>query len=408
MNVQQFEFRDGATGWHLAGARFEAFELLVGRSGAGKTRIIEALRRVQRFAVDAAFAPGAMTWTLVFQHGGASYTWEGATELTAAHDTRVVRERLARDGQVLAERVADAIAVRGRALPASGRAGSLLGLIVDEPDVAQAAHALRRVVFAEREAALSLRCARETQTSIEQAIRAIAATRAAIEDKLEDKIDDQREPARKRSWRAFLEQAAATPTAARFIAPIQEIVARLDRLAWLYALQELGASERAEIEALFVRIFPFVAALRVFWAPPGAPDAEVLELAIREQGVDHWIPAPQMAASMRRALGVILDAMFAPSASVLVIDDLESDLGVDVLPAVVTYLQSRVDCQILATSRHPYILDQVPVTAWRLVRRRGNEVCTDAVTSLPGYDVEPRHRAFHELLELAELEEQVS
>jgi hypothetical protein len=48
------------------------------------------------------------------------------------------------------------------------------------------------------------------------------------------------------------------------------------------------------------------------------------------------------------------------------------------------------------------------VTAWKLVRRRGSEVCMDPVTSLPGNDTEPRHRAFRELLELAELEDQVS
>jgi hypothetical protein len=410
MRIQQFEFRDGATGWHLAGVDFGAFDLLVGRCGAGKTRIVEALRRVQRFGVDAAFAPGAMTWRLAFQHDGASYEWQGATEITAARDTRVVRERLARDGQVLAERTGEAITVVGRAIPApgrAGRAGSLLATIADDSGVAQAGHGLRRMVFPEREPALSLRCARETQASIEQAIRAIAATRASVEDQ----IDDELEPARRRSWSAFLEQAAATPSAARYIAPIQEIVSRLDKLAWLYALQELGASERNDIEALFVRMFPGVAALRAFWGPPGAPDAELLELAIRDQGVDHWIPAPQMAASMRRSLGLILDVNFAPPGGVLIIDDLEADLGCDVLPAVIAHLRSRADSQglqILATSRHPYIIDDVPVSAWKLVRRQGSEVGIEAIMSLPGHDTEPRQRAFHELLELAALEDQVS
>ena len=427
MHIQQFEFRDGATGWRLAAAGFGAFELLVGRSGAGKTRIVEALRRVQRFGVDASFSPGAMAWTLAFRHDGASYEWQGATELTSSREARVVRERLARDGQALAERSADAITVVGRGVPMPGRvsrAGSLLSAITDDSGVAQAGHGLRRMVFVEREPSLILRCERETRASIEQAIRAIAATRASIEAspeaRPEARSDSQLEPARSRSWRAFLEHAAATPSAARYIAPIEELVSRLDKLAWLYALQELSASERDEVEALFVRIFPGVAALRAFWAPPGAPEPagagpgagpELLELAIRDQGAEHWIPASQMAASMRRGLGMILDIDFAPPGSVLIIDDLEASLGVDVLPAVIAHLRSRAasqECQILATSRHPYILDDVPVSAWKLVRRRGSEVVTDAVTSLPGQDTEPRHRAFRELLELAELEEQVS
>lgn len=406
MYIQQFEFRDATTGWHLARARFEAFELLVGRCAAGKSKILEALRRMQRFAVETAFTPGAMEWTLDFEHDGTPFSWTGATEL-AGKSARVARERLTRAGRVIADRSGDTItmggtlagAASGQSLAVPSHTGSLLTAITSDPDVASAAHGFRRMIHADREPVLSLRCARETQVSIEQAIRAIAATRTAIEDKLE--------PARTRSWNAFLEQAAATPTAARFILPIQEIVARLDKLAWLYALQELGASEREELEAMFVRIYPFVAALRVFWAPQSA-EGELLELSIREQGMEHWIPAPQMSIGMRRCTGLLMDAAFAPPGSVLLIDDLESDLGVEALSPVVKYLQSRTDCQVLATSRHPYIIDDVPVQSWKLVRRRGNEVAMDAVTGLPGYDVEPRHRAFLELLELAELEEQVS
>lgn len=412
MHIRTFEFRDGATGWQVAGAGFGGFDLLVGRSGAGKTRFIEALQRVQRFGIDPAFAPGAMRFTLAFEHDGAAYEWQGATETTTARETRIARERLARGGQALAERVGGAITVTGRAGPVTGsasRTGSLLATIADDAGIAQAGNALRRLVFAAREPALSLRCGRDTQASIEQAIRAIAATRASIEG--------QFEPGRARSWRAFLEQAAATPSAARYIAPIQELVSRLDKLAWLYALQELGASERDEVEARFVRSFPDVAALRAFWAPHGGGDGETLELAIRDHGAEHWIPAPQMAASMRRGLGMILDASFTPPGSVLIIDDLEADLGVDVLPAMVAHLRSRAggaggegdgDIQILATSRHPYIIDEVPVSAWKLVRRRGNEARIHAVTGVPGYDAQPRHRAFRELLELAELEDQVS
>ncbi len=407
MYIQQFEFRDATTGWHLAGARFEPFELLVGRCAAGKSKIIEALRRMQRFAVEAAFTPGAMEWTLDFEHDGTPFSWTGATELATGKSARIVRERLTRAGRVVADRSGDTItmggtlasAAAGQSLAVPSHTGSLLTAITSDADVASATHGFRRMIHADREPVLSLRCARETQVSIEQAIRAIAATRTAIEDKLE--------PARTRSWNAFLEQAAATPSAARFILPIQEIVARLDKLAWLYALQELGASEREELETMFVRIYPFVGALRVFWAPHSA-EGELLELSIREQGMDHWIPAPQMSVGMRRCMGLLMDAAFAPPGSVLLIDDLESDLGVEALPAVVKYLHTRTDCQVLATSRHPYIIDDVPVQSWRLVRRRGNEVCMDAVTGLPGYDVEPRHRAFLELLELAELEEQVS
>ncbi len=44
MEILTFEFQDGATGWTLEPMSLDSFNLLVGLSGAGKTRIVRAER----------------------------------------------------------------------------------------------------------------------------------------------------------------------------------------------------------------------------------------------------------------------------------------------------------------------------------------------------------------------------
>ena len=52
------------------------------------------------------------------------------------------------------------------------------------------------------------------------------------------------------------------------------------------------------------------------------------------------------------------------------------------------------------TSHHPYIIDNIPVHAWKLVQRHGSEVRITPVTSFPDFDTGSRHRAFVKLLNL--------
>ena len=46
MKITSFSFTDLKTSWTLEETSFDAFNLLVGVSGAGKTKIVEALKRV--------------------------------------------------------------------------------------------------------------------------------------------------------------------------------------------------------------------------------------------------------------------------------------------------------------------------------------------------------------------------
>ncbi len=89
--IISFAYEDLDTGWTLEEVRFDALNLLVGPSGAGKTRILEALMNVRKAALGSARGVPSAWWKLVLegvdrQHEGkaAEFTWEAETRVTRA------------------------------------------------------------------------------------------------------------------------------------------------------------------------------------------------------------------------------------------------------------------------------------------------------------------------------------
>lgn len=153
MKIKRFELTDRSTGWHLEETAFDALNLLVGISGVGKTKIVEAIRRVQRFAIDEDFDPGAMEWAIAIEHEGVEYRWEGCTELQTESlgkaRARVVREVLTRDNEILVERTQDAMFFAGKQLPRLTRSDSAISLLSDEEAVSPVVKAFRPFIFSE-------------------------------------------------------------------------------------------------------------------------------------------------------------------------------------------------------------------------------------------------------------------
>ncbi|WP_437621594.1 AAA family ATPase [Sorangium sp. So ce1151] len=143
-------------------------------------------------------------------------------------------------------------------------------------------------------------------------------------------------------------------------------------------LQEWFPDAFAEIKEAFQEAFPTVEKLKVHRRhyPKLAKDgASFITLTARESGVDEWISFADMSSGMQRYLSFLVHLSFAPPGTVVLIDELESSLGVNCLPAVTRFLLSRApDLQFILTSHHPYIIEQIPPTHWKIVTRKGSRV----------------------------------
>lgn len=389
MKIKRFELTDRSTGWHLEETAFDALNLLVGISGVGKTKIVEAIQRVQRFAIDEDFDPGAMEWAIAIEHEGVGYRWEGCTELETEAlgkaRARVVREVLTKDNEILVERTRDAMFFAGNKLPKLTRSDSAISLLSDEEAISLVVKVFRLFIFSEVTPSIA-------------SIRTSKKHFHAILDDIHKLKSDPKNP-----WidgfRSALHGA------------LNNTIWQSNnwRLIYLLWTQEALPNDFAAVKELFIDIFPFVEDIRISWTPPeDGSSQDILELHIHERGVTEWIPTTEMSSGMLRTLSLIVDIRAALPGSVVVIDELENSLGVNCMPEVIDSLLERDDCQFILTSHHPYIIDNIPVHAWKLVRRHGSEVRIDPVTSFPDFDAGSRHRAFIKLLNLPAFEEGVA
>ena len=51
MFIKKFKYKDHVTGWELEETEFEEINLLVGASGVGKTKILEAITNLRSLAL---------------------------------------------------------------------------------------------------------------------------------------------------------------------------------------------------------------------------------------------------------------------------------------------------------------------------------------------------------------------
>jgi predicted ATPase len=154
-------------------------------------------------------------------------------------------------------------------------------------------------------------------------------------------------------------------------------------------LHELFPEAFAEIQASFQDAFPLVEELSVpRFVPWGIEPAEAkayqLSIAAKETGVPNLVLFQDMSSGMQRHLSFLVHLSFAPRGTVVLIDELESSLGVNCLPAATRFLQDRqTGLQFIITSHHPYIIEQIKTSCWKIVTRRGSRVRVLEAAQIP-------------------------
>ncbi|MBF0175798.1 MAG: ATP-binding protein [Magnetococcales bacterium] len=160
-------------------------------------------------------------------------------------------------------------------------------------------------------------------------------------------------------------------------------------LVKLLGLQNHFGDKFNQIKDDFVDIFPFVEAFRVVGAKEYFPDLiktpfDIWVLAIKEKDVQNWIPAVELSTGMLRTLKILLELFLAPKGSVFLVDEFENSLGVNCLPQVAEAARARQnDIQFIITSHHPYVINNIPWTSWKVVTRHGGTVTVRDVEHIP-------------------------
>lgn len=393
MIVKSLQFKDQVRKWELEPTSFSQFNLLVGASGVGKTRILESLDQVRRAALfGAKVAPGC-EWTLIFSLEKETYTWSAQTSpppldaqdireadatiaSSAPDEVRFIREKLERSSkEVLVERDAESFVFLGKSLPRLNDSDSAISLLRHEAQLKPLQEAMRRFLVSR---------AHDSHRNIFFAFDKKATER--IEARL-----------------TTLEELRRTDA--------------LNILSKALLLERVFPAEFAEIQAQFQAIFPQVEAVRAGTKAEFDPvqsnilnaSFDVLGVAIREKGLEGWLFQDRISSGMLRSLFHLLELALAPAGTIVLIDEFENSLGVNCLPQIADHLLQRSgELQFVITSHHPYVINNIPTHTWRVVTRRGSKVRVLTDQELPALRAGSRHDRFTLLLNLKEFEEGIS
>ena len=397
MKIETLQYEEMRTGWTLEETRFKGFSLLVGPSGAGKTKILRCLERIGQVAMNGSPTEEPLDserWTVRFSHEGQRYTWElhaaaldglwesdsltGGANRPATPRSQITFERLTSEEHgVLFERDAERLLFRHQEAPMLTPAESVVVLLTD-PLVIPVQLAFRRLVF------LRATLSGATSSTTQVMSGAFIGSKRGLAERL----------AQVRASYSTVEDllgAAGLPVHLK-----------------AFRLREMAPERFEEISSRFCEMFSSVEELQIGLLSESTlahrhPSAEGILFSIRERGVTRSIPETEFSSGMQWALLHLLKVSLAPPASVFVIDEFENSLGLNCMPSLTDFLLEHApQHQFILTSHHPYIINQIPIDRWAMVQRRAGRVRVVPAREIPALQGASHLDAFTRLLNLPE------
>ncbi|MDR1203456.1 MAG: ATP-binding protein [Tannerellaceae bacterium] len=108
---------------------------------------------------------------------------------------------------------------------------------------------------------------------------------------------------------------------------------------------------------------------------------------IQEKNIPNWIPCNDISSGMQKLFLLIFDTYLLRDSGILFIDEYENSLGINAINFLPDLINSISDnCQFIITSHHPYIINTIPIEAWKVFHRKGTNV-----TITPGKALKERY-----------------
>lgn len=370
MSIVRFKFEDNRRQWRLEPVELRDFNLLVGVSGAGKTRTLDSLAAVcatgcghdsgleGSWELEVATAKGNFHWTALTIAPYAAWGTEPQSATQDGPPTFVKEVVASESGEWIVDRQRSGVRLRGTdKIIRMKEQESVISLLQDEETIAPLYRALGKV-HRSRKHVWSIAMSHEDLRRATEGLSTIEALRDAS----------------------------------------------LPMIVKIHALHERLRVEFDEVTAAYAEIFPSVERiLLVRRTEDQAPFRDRWTIAIVERGVTNPIEWDDLSAGMRRTLEHLFELALAPTGTVILIDEYENSMGVNCLEAVTDHLlEPTRGIQLVITSHHPYVINNVPMDQWRVVTRQGSTVRVVPATAIPALDTRSRQDAFIRLINATE------
>ena len=342
MRILSYEYRDlRPARWKFPKVDLGTLNLIVGDSGAGKTRFLNTLFNLGRNVAGKRNHLLAGNWKIRLEQNGNIYRWEVRIDPKQTGNPVVRKELLVNEFDQetpIVKRDGTKFLFNGASLPKLSRENTSIELLQDEDLIRPLYDGFGKVL-----------------------------RRDFSKDGLSKYILYEVTP------RDLLEQV------------VQELE-QLFRMnlglnSKLHILKKNFPEVYQRVCSHYLELFPFVEEIAIRDVQNIKLQINVDSLgispvfAIKEKQVDNWIPVPELASGMQKALLILADIYSFPDGVIYLIDEYENSMGVSVIDFLSDCLDELdKDIQVILTSHHPYVINQIPIENWIVFHRDGSEV----------------------------------
>jgi len=353
MKIISLRVKNNFFEWDFDEIKFSSnLTLLVGVSGAGKTQILRAILDLRCIANGEAI--NGFEWKIIFYTvNGTEFIWEGrfdtveTNELSFEDDEKqkdyeqeekysLIYEKLTSNNQVLIHRNREEIRFKNSLLPKLSSHESMIYILKEESVIKEAFDALNKIEYRDHTRG------RRIRNNSNQSLYSLKNKYKTL-----DSIVNSDEDIRTK----------------------------------LYLTYENKLDIPEKIKSRFIDIFPQIGDLKLepFKADIFFPKAMAEKIPpviyIKEKSVPKWIREDRMSSGMLRTIIHIAEIFLANEGSVILIDEFENSLGINCIDILTDDLiHENKTLQFIATSHHPYIINNIPYEYWKIVTRQGGHI----------------------------------
>lgn len=390
MALTKLRFHNKLSNWTLNEVSFSDFNLLVGVSGVGKTKILNTIKDICSAAKGESKRVQGCDWEVQVDCNEGSYIWSAQTwppgssaieiqelnDFSPSTQAKFYQEKILKDGKPIVQRNHE-FKFLDSPLPALNDNDSAVLLLKDTKEIAPLYQALSKVIRSESTDYVNGEDD-ESETFPSQ-----------IAEKWLSHFND-------------LERLKNAP--------------KMPIILKAYLLQQNFSAKTERLKSIYSDMFPTVIDYKIDRIENLDPDyikrnpslADHLALAIKEKGVEGWLLGGRLSSGMIKTLIQIFEADLLEDGSTILIDEIENSLGLNCLPGVGDFLfRQRNRLQFIITSHHPYVINKIPMSFWKLVSRKGSVVSVKDSTSIKGLDPDSLLSGFVQLTNLEEYEEAI-
>ncbi|MFM2061193.1 MAG: hypothetical protein RLZZ507_863 [Cyanobacteriota bacterium] len=414
MKINQFSYYDSNQKWQFENINFSDFNLLVGVSGVGKSKIINAIVNLQLIAKGISI--NGVKWDLKFTLDGNSFCWQGEFENIQTIDIlspgkigfKIISEYLYKEDVAIIERNKDGIMFNGNLIPKFSPLQSVISILYTEEAISPFYKGMLQISKHDSAGILQIfkhnsegdfLASKNLYNSIITGI--IKLTNQQVNDKRNEE-----------DFNILLNLIGTN------IIPIgYKIIFVYDKYPKLFQT----------IKESFIKIFEQVEDIRIEesnynlinTAAYNLVDSAILEkdnnlnleqetfiISIKEKGIDEWIKQSEISSGMLKTFMLISELYLSAEGTVILIDEFENSLGVNCIDIISDLLLENRNLQFIITSHHPYIINNIGMEHWKIITRKGG-----VVTARDAKDLnlgKSRHQAFMQLMNLEEYREGIT